>query len=95
MNEDLWTEIETDFIRQRLDLEKRFGEGEVLTETSHIYNDYGLILRPIGSNYASYLSDDVLSWTHPATGKKYHFYKEIDTYGGGVLYVRPVSNSNR
>lgn len=95
MNEDLWTEIETDFFRQRLYLEKRFGEGEVLTETSHIYNDYGLILRPIESIFASYLSDGDLSWTHPTTGKTYNFYKETDTYGGGVLYVRPVSNSNR
>lgn len=95
MNVDLWTEIETYFFRQRLYLEKRFGEGEVLTETSHIYNDYGLILRPIESIFASYLSDYDLSWTHPTTGKTYHFYKETDTYGGGVLYVRPVSNSNR
>ena len=88
-------EITTYFLRDRLDIEKEFGQGEVLTETSHMYNDYGLILRPIESYIVSYLSDGDLSWTHPATGKKYHFYKETDTYGGGVLYVRPVSNSNR
>ena len=72
-----------------------FGQGEVLTETSHIFNDDGLILRPKELNIASVLNDDDLSWTHPTTGKTYNFYKEIDTYGGGVLYVRPVSNSNR
>lgn len=92
---DEFLEIKSGFYQNRLYMEMRLGEGEVLTETSHIYNDYGLILRPIESNIASYLSDEDLSWTHPTTGKKYHFYKEIDTYGGGVLYVRPVSNSNR
>lgn len=92
---DEFLEIKSGFYQNRLYMEMRLGEGEVLTETSHIYNDYGLILRPIESNIASYLSDEDLSWTHPATGKTYHFYKEIDTYGGGVLYVRPVSNSNR
>ena len=95
LTEDDFIEIETNFFRDRLGIEMEFWQGEVLTETSHMYNDYGLILRPIESDIASYLSDDDLSWTHPATGKKYHFYKEIDTYGGGVLYVRPVSNSNR
>lgn len=89
LTEDDCEEIETSFFRDRLDIEKEFGQGEVLTETSHIYNDYGLILRPIK------YYDGNLSWTHPTTGKKYHFYKETDTYGGGVLYVRPVSNSNR
>lgn len=84
------------FFSDRLDIEKmHFGQGEVLTETSHIFNDLGLILRPKESNIASYINDDDLSWTHPTTGKTYNFYKEIDTYGGGVLYVRPVSNSNR
>lgn len=92
---DEFLEIKSGFYQNRLYMEMRLGEGEVLTETSHIFNDDGLILRPIESNIASYLSDEDLSWTHPATGKKYHFYKEIDTYGGGVLYVRPVSNSNR
>lgn len=96
LTEDDCTEIRTNFYRDRLGIEMEFGQGEVLTETSHIFNDDGLILRPIESNIASYLSDeDLLSWTHPTTGKTYHFYKETDTYGGGVLYVRPVSNSNR
>ena len=95
ITEDIWNVIEANFFSDRLYMEQDLWAGEVLTETSHIYNDYGLILRPIESNIASYLSDEDLSWTHPATGKKYHFYKEIDTYGGGVLYVRPVSNSNR
>lgn len=95
LTEDDCTEIRTNYYRDRLYMEQDLWAGEVLTETSHIYNDYGLILRPIESNIASYLSDEELSWTHPATGKKYRFYKEIDTYGGGVLYVRPVSNSNR
>lgn len=92
---DEFLEIKSGFYQNRLYMEMRLGEGEVLTETSHIFNDDGLILRPIESNIASYLSDDDLSWTHPTTGKTYNFYKEIDTYGGGVLYVRPVSNSNR
>lgn len=88
------------FYSDRLDIEMmEFGQGEVLTETSHIFNDHGLILRPKESNsdfgIANFISDDDLSWTHPTTGKTYNFYKETDTYGGGVLYVRPVSNSNR
>lgn len=87
--------ISIEFFRDRLDIEMEFGQGEVLTETSHIFNDDGLILRPKELNIASVLNDDDLSWTHPTTGKTYNFYKEIDTYGGGVLYVRPVSNSNR
>lgn len=95
LTDDDFKELETNFYRDRLYIETDFGQGEVLTETSHIFNDYGLILRPIESYIASCLSDEDLSWTHPTTGKKYHFYKEIDTYGGGVLYVRPVSNSNR
>ena len=87
--------ITTTFYRDRLDIEMmEFGQGEVLTETSHIFNDHGLILRPKESSYG-YVGDDVPSWTHPITGKTYNFYKETDTYGGGVLYVRPVSNSNR
>mgnify|MGYP003564428629 CR=1 FL=1 len=88
----------TRFYWDRLDIEMmEFGQGEVLTETSHIFNDHGLILRPKETNMgiASIISDDDLSWTHPTTGKTYNFYKETDTYGGGVLYVRPVSNSNR
>jgi hypothetical protein len=95
LTEDDCTEIRTNFYRDRLGIETEFGQGEVLTETSHIFNEDGLILRPIESNIASYISDDDLSWTHPTTRKTYHFYKETDTYGGGVLYVRPVSNSNR
>ena len=88
--------LRTRFYWDRLDIEMmEFGQGEVLTETSHIFNDHGLILRPKESYIANYISDDDLSWTHPTTGKKYNFYKETDTYGGGVLYVRPVSNSNR
>lgn len=86
----------TRFYWDRLDIEMmEFGQGEVLTETSHIFNDHGLILRPKEPYIANYISDDDLSWTHPTTGKTYNFYKETDTYGGGVLYVRPVSNSNR
>lgn len=90
----------TIFYTDRLDIEMmEFGQGEVLTETSHIFNDHGLILRPKESNsdfgIANFISDDDLSWTHPTTGKTYNFYKETETYGGGVLYVRPVSNSNR
>lgn len=92
---DEFLEIKSGFYQNRLYIETEFGQGEVLTETSHIFNEDGLILRPIESNIASYISDDDLSWTHPTTRKTYHFYKETDTYGGGVLYVRPVSNSNR
>lgn len=86
------------FFSDRLDIEmKEFGQGEVLTETSHIYNAHGLILRPKETNMGivSIINDDDLSWTHPTTGKTYNFYKETETYGGGVLYVRPVCNSNR
>ena len=89
---DEFLEIKSGFYQNRLYIETEFGQGEVLTETSHIFNEDGLILRPIESNIASYISDDDLSWTHPTTRKTYHFYKETDTYGGGVLYVRPVSN---
>lgn len=86
--------IRTRFYEDRLDIEMmEFGQGEVLTETSHIFNDHGLILRP--KETITEISDDDLSWTHPTTGKTYNFYKETETYGGGVLYVRPVSNSNR
>ena len=85
------------YLQDILDIEKHIGVGEVLTEKTHVYNNYGLILRPfeITSYYAPYFRNYDLSWTHPTTGKTYNFYKEIDTYGGGVLYVRPVSNSNR
>lgn len=95
LTEDEFLEIRSGFYQNRLYIEMEFGQGEVLTETSHIFNDDGLILRPKESYIASIISDDDLSWTHPTTGKTYNFYKETETYGGGVLYVRPVSNSNR
>ena len=91
---DEFLEIKSGFYQNRLYMEQDLWAGEVLTETSHIFNDHGLILRPKESSYG-YVGGDVPSWTHPITGKTYTFYKEIDTYGGGVLYVRPVSNSNR
>ena len=34
---------------------------------------------------------DYFNWTHPKTGKKYNFSESV-VNGGGVLYVRPVSN---
>lgn len=56
----------TRFYWDRLDIEMmEFGQGEVLTETSHIFNDHGLILRPKEPYIANYISDDDLSWTHP------------------------------
>lgn len=33
-----------------------------------------------------------LIWTHPETGKQYNFHEENNGNGGGVLYLRPVSN---
>jgi hypothetical protein len=56
-----------------------WGGGEVLTEKDHIYCNNGLVLRPDG-----FMSD----WTHPITGKEY----KNGADGGGILYVRPVSN---
>ena len=97
LTDEEFIEIKAYWLQDILDIEKDLGVGEVLTEKTHVYNNYGLILRPIeiASYLAPYFRNYDLSWTHPTTGKKYHFYKEIDTYGGGVLYVRPVSNSNR
>lgn len=59
-------------------IEEKNGVGEVLTENSHVYCDYGLILT--GSK---------CTWRHP-DGKEYQFGNGIK--GGGVLYVRAVSN---
>lgn len=72
--------------------------GEVLTENTHIYCDYGLKLSP-GSHISTYgtASTPIIitrSWTHPITGKEYKFSFNRDdpVYGSGVLYLRPVSN---
>lgn len=97
LTDEEYIEIKAYWLQDILDIEKDLGVGEVLTEKTHVYNNYGLILRPIEINsyLAPYFRNYDLSWTHPTTGKTYNFYKETDTYGGGVLYVRPVSNSNR
>ena len=81
-------------VLDRLQLEKKLQSGEVLTENTHIYCEHGPILRVFDSKYASDLSDLVseFDWTHPMTGKEYNFYEENGVNGGGVLYVRPVSN---
>ncbi len=66
------------YYENREQLIKGLYVGEVLTESTHIYCDHGLYLYG--------------TWRHPETGKEYHFREEDDGKGGGVLYVRPVSN---
>ena len=78
-------EYEKQYTKDRLELVKKMGAGEVLTEKYHHYCDYGLVLYSHNPYYKDY------SWTHPITGKAYNFYKS-DVLGGGVLYVRAVSN---
>ena len=79
-----------------LEIEKSIGVGEVLTENTHIYCDGGLILRSYtdGSFELSHRAEESdFDWTHPETGKDYNFYEKKDgVLGGGVLYVRAVSN---
>lgn len=83
---EYWDEMEEQFLYDILQVEKRLSVGEVLTENSHIYSDYGLILSPWSG-----LSSSHFSWTHPITDKVYNF-SDSDVLGGGVLYVRAVSN---
>lgn len=78
-------EYEKQYSKDRFELVKKMGAGEVLTEKYHHYCDYGLVLYSHSPYYKDY------SWTHPITGKAYNFYKS-DVLGGGVLYVRAVSN---
>ena len=79
-----------------LEIEKSIGVGEVLTENTHIYCDGGFILRSYtdGSFELSQRAEESdFDWTHPETGKDYNFYERKDgVLGGGVLYVRAVSN---
>ena len=84
--------FENNYIYDRLSIDKEFGVGEVLTETTHTHCDYGLILRAIDSYFASCISTSDFNWTHPITDKVYNFYEENGVNGSGVLYVRPVSN---
>ena len=83
---EYWDEMEEQFLYDILQVEKKLSVGEVLTENSHIYSDYGLILSPWSG-----LSSSHFSWTHPITDKVYNF-SQSDVLGGGVLYVRAVSN---
>ncbi len=85
LSDDDFREIKADFHNELVSIEKEIGVGEVLTEKAHTYCDYGLVLCP-------FRSDKEFDWTHPITGKKYNFYEEKEVKGGGVLYVRPVSN---
>lgn len=81
-----WDEIDENYQYAILQIEKRMSVGEVLTENSHIYCDYGLLLSPWdGLSYSEF------TWTHPITDKDYNF-SDSDVLGGGVLYVRAVSN---
>lgn len=85
------------YIDNMYDLKREMGVGEVLTENTHRYMDYGIILTPHSHINWSYVYggyDDAFSesWKHPVTGKEYNFYDENKTMGGGVLYVRAVSN---
>lgn len=87
-----WDSMERQYVYDRLSIDKEFGVGEVLTETTHTHCDYGLILRAIDSYFASCISTSDFNWTHPITDKVYNFYEENGVNGSGVLYVRPVSN---
>lgn len=84
--------LKKNYVYDRLSIDKEFGVGEVLTESTHVYCDYGLILRAIDSGFASVISTSDFNWTHPITDKVYNFYEENGVNGSGVLYVRPVSN---
>lgn len=101
-----------DYAANRLEVERELGAGEVLTESTRIYCNKGLILRvfddtnPWGEEWLLFTSGDLLDyedypyidhnqyliWTHPETGKQYNFHEENNGNGGGVLYLRPVSN---
>lgn len=72
------------YVIDRFEFVKKMGAGEVLTEKYHHYCNDGLVLH-----YNSYNKD--YSWIHPITGKDYNF-SDTDVPGGGVLYVRAVSN---
>ncbi len=77
-----------------LDIEREIGIGEVLTENSHTYCYDGLILRSYSADSNSFYkwaSNSDFDWTHPITDKVYNF-SQSDVLGGGVLYVRAVSN---
>lgn len=77
-----------------LDIEREIGIGEVLTENSHTYCYDGLILRSYSADSNSFYkwaSNSEFDWTHPITDKVYNF-SQSDVLGGGVLYVRAVSN---
>ena len=77
-----------------LDIEREIGIGEVLTENSHTYCYDGLILRSYSADSNSFYkwaSNSEFDWTHPITDKVYNF-SQSDALGGGVLYVRAVSN---
>lgn len=80
--------LEEQFYYDMLSIDKKLGVGEVLTEKYHHYCDHDLILGP-WSGFG--LSHSDFSWTHPITGKDYNF-SDTDVLGGGVLYVRAVSN---
>ena len=77
-----------------LDIERKIGIGEVLTENSHTYCYDGLILRSYSADsnsFCKWASNSDFDWKHPITDKVYNF-SQSDVLGGGVLYVRPVSN---
>ncbi len=76
------------------DLKKDMGVGEVLTENLHTYCDDGLILSPFSHIVLSWgcgIDSNEFDWKHPITDKVYNF-SQSDVLGGGVLYVRAVSN---
>lgn len=80
--------MEEQFYHDLLSIDKEMGAGEVLTEKYHLYCQHDLLLSPRTSYFYSY-SD--FSWKHPITNKEYNFSKS-EVLGGGVLYVRAVSN---
>lgn len=96
MTEEEFLRLEEEFWRDmfnEIDKEISAGNGEILTENSHIYNDYGLLLNPFDTKdyIGNTIRYDEYTWAHPETGKEYNF-SNCEVIGGGVLYARPVSN---
>ncbi len=90
-----FTDLRNNYIYEILGIEKRISAGEVLTENSHIYCEKNLLLSPFKTENGDYYIDNInnseYTWTHPQTGKDYNF-SDSGVLGGGVLYVRAVSN---
>jgi len=71
--------------------------GLILNPLTHIHFYYTVFDNTGNTGGYQIFFDDPsflgrFTWTHPETGKEYNFYEENGVNGGGVLYVRPVSN---